>query len=326
MPFMIGGARLIGTDYHCYLVEYMRTIVYKIPRFEVRRSDPGAWTIFEELGFRASVVIDPFSYLRDEGLSNQFDFEDNYQIALTESCPAQDSGEALYLVIQFKEDLVPFAAFDGQCRRLSLNGVESFILVECGGPYVPNPNERKRTINAVLAAVRGEFAITVGMEPCFDTRCYRSDCGECVHPWRAEIGEAVGRVTSPIDTGEVTERAAAAAELASQIESNFKVPHRGTQASRGTDFNLCLEELLEALQLDETRDHAYWRLWYLQLYDRLEKFANQCRPRLQLGNQEDLRDEHNHRNLIAHRGIERIDGSLLRSIQEKIIGIIRGKT
>ena len=61
----------------------------------------------------------------------------------------------------------------------------------------------------------------------------------------------------------------------------------------------------------------------MQLSDRLEKFGEQCRPRLQLGNQDDLKDEYNHRNLTAHRGVDRIDGSLLRSIQTKVIGIIR---
>ena len=91
-------------------------------------------------------------------------------------------------------------------------------------------------------------------------------------------------------------------------------------------FGVCLEELIEAMQLDETKGHAYWRLWYLQLYDRLEKFGEQCRPRLQLGNQEGLNDENYHRNLIAHRGVDRIDGSLLRSIQTKATDIIKRKT
>ena len=328
MPLMIGGARLIGANFPCHLVEYMRTIIYRIPGFKVKGPRPDACTIFEEPGFRASIVADPFAYLRDESISNQFEFEDNFQTVLTEALPspAHDSDMPLYLVIQFKEDLAPFAALDRQCRRVSFDGFERFVLVECGEPYVPSPNERKRKLNAVLAAVRGEFGITDGMEPCFNTRCYRSDGGECVHPWGVEIGEAVGHVTRPIEVAEVIERAGAAAGLVTQIEHNFQSPDSGTQVSLGTDFNLCLEELLEALQLDETRDHAYWRLWYLQLYDRLEKFGEQCRPRLQLGNQEGLKEEHGLRNLIAHRGVDRVDGNLLRTIQTKTIEIIKRKT
>ena len=187
-------------------------------------------------------------------------------------------------------------------------------------------NERTRTINAVLTAVRGEFGITDGMEPCYNTRCYRADYGQCVHPIRVNFGEPTVTVTTPIEAEEVANRAGAAAALAKQIEQSMQASYTGIQPGRGPDFGVYLEELTEALQLDETRDHSYWRLWYLQLYDRLEKFGKQCRPRLQLGNQEGLSDEGKHRNLIAHRGTDRIDGALLRSIQTKAIDIVKRKT
>lgn len=143
MPFMIGGARLIGTDFHCSLVEYMRTIIYRIPRFKVSGPRPAPCVIFRDPGFKASVVVDPLAYLRDERISNQFEFEDNFQTALREKCPspAPDSEMPLYLVIQFKEDMNPFAALDGQCRQISFDGVDRFVLVECGEPYTPKPNE-----------------------------------------------------------------------------------------------------------------------------------------------------------------------------------------
>ena len=328
MPIAIGGARLIGADFHCHLVEYMRTVIYRIPSLKVKEPWPPVCAVFHEPGFRASVTVDPFTYLRDEGISNQFDFEDNFQAVLSEKCPSPtpDEGTPLYLVVQFNEELEPFAAVEGQCRRMPGDGSEKFILVECGEPYTPNPNERKRTINTVLTAVRSKFRITAGMEPCFNSRCYRAATGQCVHPLRVEFGEAVGQVTSPIDATEVLEKTSAAAALATQIESRFQASSGGIPAGRRPGFDQCLEELLEALQLDETIDHSYWRLWYLQLYDRLEKFGQQCRPRLQMGNQEDLQDEKDHRNQIAHRGVDRIDGQLLRSVQTKAIGIIRQKT
>ena len=328
MPLMIGGARLIGDDFHCHLVEYMRTIIYKIPGLKVGGLNSTTSIIFEDPEFRASVVVDPFAYLREESVSDQFEFEDNFQEALSDACPspAQGSEAAPYLVIQFKEDLNPFAAVDGQCRRVCFDGVEGFLLVECGEPYMPNPNERRRTVDAVLTAVRGEFGVTDGMEPCFNTRCYRASDGRCVLPLRFDISEPTVQVTRPISTKELADWADAAAALVVQIERSTQVSNSGAQARHGPDFAVCLEELIEALQLDETKDHAYWRLWYLQLSDRLKKFGDQCRPRLQLGNQEGLQDEYNHRNLIAHRGADRIDGRLLRSIQTKAIGIIKRKT
>ena len=327
MPIMIGYARAMGTDFNCYLVEYMRTIVYQIPRLKVKEPKTAASIIFDEPEFRASVVADPFTYLRDEGISDQFEFEDNFQAALSEACPspAPDAETPLYLVIQFKENLNSFAAVDGQCRRIGSDGDETFVLVECGEPYTPNPNERVRTINAVLTAVRSEFGITDGMEPCFNTRCYRADDGQCVHPYRVKLSEPTVTVTTPIAAGEVANRAGAAAALAMKIDKSMQASDSGGQKGRGPYFGVRLEELTEALQLDETKDHAYWRLWYLQLCDRLKKFGKECRPQLHLG-QRDCKDELDHRNLIAHRGVDRIDGRLLRSIQTKAIAIVKQKT
>ena len=128
------------------------------------------------------------------GFRTSLSFEDNFQDALSQACPspAPDSEDALYLVMQFKEDLPSFAAMDGQCRKTCFDGVERCVLVECGEPYTPDPNERKGTINAVLTAVRGEFGVTEGMEPCFNTRCYRAAGGECVHPFRVETQRTRG--------------------------------------------------------------------------------------------------------------------------------------
>ena len=328
MPFMIGGARGIGADFPCHLVEFMRTIVYEIPRLKVKEPKTAACFIFDESEFRASVVADPFAYLRDKGISDQFEFEDNFQVALDQACPlpAPDFETPLYLVIQFKEDMNSFAAVDGQCRSIGSNGVERYVLVECGEPYTPSPNERNRTINAVLTAVRGGFGITDGMEPCFKTSCYRTDEGQCVLLYRVTLSEPTVTVTTPIDAEEVANRACAAAALASQIENSMQASYIGAQQGCDPEFRLYLEELLEALQLDKTQDHAYWRLWYLQLCDRLVKFWNQCSPGLQLRKEESLKDEIDHRNLIAHPGVNRIDGTLLRSIQTKAIDIIKRKT
>ena len=61
MPIMIGYARAMGTDFKCYLVEYMRTIVYQIPRLKVKEPKTVASIIFDEPDFRASVVADSFT-------------------------------------------------------------------------------------------------------------------------------------------------------------------------------------------------------------------------------------------------------------------------
>ena len=89
MPLFRERVRRIGTDFHCHLVEYMRTIVYQIPGLRVKGRWPANSTILQEPGFRASVVVDPLAYLRDESTSDQFEFEDNFQIDLRKKCPGR---------------------------------------------------------------------------------------------------------------------------------------------------------------------------------------------------------------------------------------------
>ena len=108
----------------------------------------------------------------------------------------------------------------GNAERSASTALNATSWSSCGEPYTPNPNERKRTINAVLTAVRGEFGVTEGMEPCFTTRCYRAAGGQCVHPFGVEISEPTVEVIRPIDGTEVTGKAAAAAAFALQIENS----------------------------------------------------------------------------------------------------------
>ena len=58
-----------------------------------------------------------------------------------------------------------------------------------------------------------------------------------------------------------------------------------------------------------------------KLWDRAEKFGKAVKPRLQLRN--NLKVERDHRDDIAHRGVERADGKLLRSFQQRLFDIIR---
>ena len=136
MPITIWAARSIGADFYCELVEYMRTIVNKIPGLKVKESKPDPCVVLDDPQFKTSVVVNSFAFLKDQGVSDQFEFEGNFEAALSQACPspAMDSEAALHLVIQFKEDMNSFAAADGQCRRICIDGVERFVLVECGEP------------------------------------------------------------------------------------------------------------------------------------------------------------------------------------------------
>ena len=70
MPITIWAARSIGGEFRCDLVEYMRTIVYKIPGLKVKGPRPGPSIMFDVSDFKASVVVDPFTYLSDDEFSD----------------------------------------------------------------------------------------------------------------------------------------------------------------------------------------------------------------------------------------------------------------
>ena len=53
MPITIWAARMIGADFPCQLVEYMRTTVYQIPSLKVKEPRPAACIIFDEPGIQS---------------------------------------------------------------------------------------------------------------------------------------------------------------------------------------------------------------------------------------------------------------------------------
>ncbi len=86
-------------------------------------------------------------------------------------------------------------------------------------------------------------------------------------------------------------------------------------------FGIRLESLVEALQLDPSLDEAYLRLWFLRLYHWADRFGKTCE--WQLPNR--LPEVKDHRNNIAHRGVEKLDKRLLASFQKSLFGIIRDR-
>ena len=236
-----------------------------------------------------------------------------------------DSERRIFVVIQFKEDMRSFLAIAGQCIKREHDGRELLIIADCDDAPAPRPNPRMRTIDTVLSAAKVEFGITEGLETAFDERCYRSDGGDCIYP--ISIGISVGGLTvlNPITLEALTARAEATGALAAKIGARIGGASTGGRRGPIPQFGTRLEELTGALQLEPSLDDAYLRLWYLQLWDRLEEFGKACRPRLQLLNDPSLEAEKKHRNEIAHRGVDKMDTELLRSFQRQIFRIIKSQ-
>ena len=280
--------------------------------------------VYSTPDFRAAIATDPIEFLREDDFSNQYEMDETFPRRLSERLVEADgeSEGCLFIVIQLKEDMGSFPAIDGQCVKIEDHGSKMFVIFDCGDPYTPYPDERTTVINSVLSAIKIEFGITEGLEKPFDSSCYRTDDGRWLIRRRAE-GSARLSVLSPLTLEDFATRSKASRILTSRILENLEKGNETGQRQRTPEFGTRLEELIASLQMAPSFDDAYLRLWYLQLWDRLEKFGKACRPRLQVLNDAKLKDEKSHRGAIAHRGVERIDEGLLKSFQEGVFRTVK---
>ncbi len=124
---------------------------------------------------------------------------------------------------------------------------------------------------------------------------------------------------SPITSHDLSARAHAIKNLVTRLESEIEQPSQ----NRPQHFGERLGELTRALQLEPTIDDTFLRLWYLQLWERTQELGDAFRPKLQLLNDQDLKNEKQHRNDIAHYKVDALDWEMLRSLQKKVFGILK---
>ena len=324
MPITLAGVQRMGEPFPCHLTEYMRTIIYKIPKFVVREDHFPSVVIQDTPDFRAAVVTDLVTYLKDDDFSDQYDSDASFPSALHEKygLDCKQSEKHVFIVIQFKEDLGRFPATDGQCIKIEHDGIEELAMVDCGDPYTPHPDERVSTVNAVLSAVRIEFEITDGLEKLFDAPSFRTDDGKWLSRVSVEMSANLS-VLTPLALEDFSARSDASKVLVSRLVEGQGNGSWSGQRRRIPDFGTRLDEFTGALQMEPSTDDAYLRLWYLQAWDRLEGLGDAFRPRLQVLNDPSLEAEKKHRNDVAHRGVQRIDWKLLRSFQWEVFRIIK---
>ena len=317
MGITLFAAQSMGGDaYACRLETYYRTIVYELPNYVLDDEGTTPGILHETSDFRAAMVTDPVDYLTGSDFSDQFRSDANSADELRDKLgDFNKNGGKLCIVLQLRQDLGSFLADKGQCRRI--NG--ELALINCGEPHVPAIDDRRDTINTLLTAVKMEFDITDGFVKHLDTSIYRTDDGDFVHWQNVPLSAAVGTATRHIGTEDLTTKIADTRSLCDQINQAMTAsPPVNPKLKQ--DFPKRLTDLMDGLQLEPSHDDAYRRLWYLQLWHRAKKFGKAIKG--QVLNQ-GFTDERNHRNAIAHRGVERADGTLLQSFQQKLFGIIR---
>ena len=315
----------MGTPVECYLAEYMRTVVYEIHGLFVPGDTPATSRVVDSTGFSAWVTTDPAELLEKENFSDQWNFVPGFPEAFRSKFEGTESLRLLHVVIQVKQNMDSFPATAGQCITVDHEGSEELWIVECADAPYPEPNDRKREITILLTAIRAEFETTGPLESQFDVACYRTTDALCLHPKRVAMN-MTGRAHRPVSVGEIAARAESSRDLFQKISRNIEGDITEGRSRRKPDYGQRLEELAEALILEPSTDDSYLRRWYLRLCDRVEKFGESMSREVWNKSNErapDMKDEKKHRNAIAHRGVEKVDGQLLNSLQAKTFGIIK---
>ena len=324
MGMTLAWARKMGIPYPCHLSTYMHTIVYEIPGYFVAEDDEiSPAVIHDTYGFRATIATGPVGFIESETFLNQYNLDTGLREELNRVNDenATQADRRLYVVIQFKEDMEAAPAVAGQCVKTSLDDGTEFICIwDCDDAPVRKPNQRTRSINTALAAIKMEYEVTEGFKRVVNKGCYLSDTDECVHRSGMNIS-AWPSVLSLITKKDIADRSEKSRQLAAAIEESIESGKRRSRGKSSSDFGRRLEDLIEGLLLEPSTDDSYLRLWFLRLCHRAERFGKTCKWQLR-NEQKEVRA---YRDKVAHPGVEKIDWAVLKSFQKELFRVIRSK-
>ncbi len=309
-----------GVPFPCHITEYLQTTILKVPTYKVGKGHIAPCTVKKTNDFKASIVTNPVSYLLSDSFSNHRLVDRNFEKALKRNCKEDEDKpeKTIFVVVQLKEDMGSYPVVDGQCAMFLHENVKIYKIFDCSGARAPLPKDLADKISVVLTAVKAELEITDALEKAFDASCFNTQENKCVT--KGELSASVRlQLVSPISSHDLSTRSQSIKDFVARIESEINQPSQ----NRPQHFGERLRELTRALQLEPTTEDTFLRLWYLQLWERTVELGDSFRPRLQLLNDQDLRDEKQHRNDIAHYRVNALDWSMFRSLQRKVFGILK---
>ena len=217
---------------------------------------------------------------------------------------------SLHVVFQMRQELDEWPATDGQCWKANLGRGEHLLFVDGGEHPVPPSDDKTQWHNAVLAAVRIRLNATGRFDKVADQVSFRTTDNRWLDLLRLSVSSAEGTVSTPLSAHNLREKSSAIAVLAKQL---------GAQVDTELD-SVPLRQLLEALQLEPSTDDAYRRLWFLQLHDRCKRFLQSLDRKIK--QEKAFRDINEHRNAIAHEGVDKIDLQLMQQLQHNVYEVI----
>ncbi|MCY3991306.1 MAG: hypothetical protein OXF50_08790 [Caldilineaceae bacterium] len=316
--------RFSDTPFYCHISTFMQTLVYELPRYRVSDDQFCPCVLKETSGFKAAIVTNPVDYILSDTFMDQHAVDPDFEKNLRNECEedTDNVGAKAFMVFQRKEDLGAFPATGGQCITMQEEEQEKHFIYDCQDAPAPTVNNITDTINMVLAATKAELEITGADKQVFGSSCYKTIDEQCVHMGvPPNISVSLDLVGPPISSDVFMEKVRPIKTLVAKLEERAEQSTTELLRDDVTDFGARLLELVEALKLDPSLDDAYLRLWYLRLWDRVDSFNSLFARRRspQSLRDDQLHDEKNHRDEIAHRGVDKIDWRAVGSLQKKVL-------
>ena len=313
MVVYVSAAIPDGVPFECLLSERLRTTIYRVPQFFAATGEGFSGVVFDAADFRAGVTTSPEEYFLQNDLAGQFVDDPTYRPWVRECCNTEPGTSVtnLHVVLQVRQKLNAWPATDGQCWKADLGRGEHLLFVDGGQHPVPPSDDKPHWRNTVLAAVRIKLDATGGFEKVADQVSFRTTDNRWLDLMRLSVSSPEVSTAAPLAAHDLGEKAGAIALIAKQLEAQGD--------SHGDPVPL--RQLLEALQLEPLADDAYRRLWFLQLHDRCRRFLHSSGRKIQ--GEEAFEKVNNHRNEIAHEGVERIDLQLMKQLQQNVHEVIR---
>ena len=314
MVFNLPAVFRDGVPFGCLLSERLRTTIYRVPQFLAVAGEGFSSVVFDAAGFRAGVTTSPEEYFLHNDLGGQFAGDPTFRPWVLEHCNtgAGTSGTGLHVVLQVRQELNEWPATDGQCWKVDFGCGEHLLFVIGGAHPVPPSDDKPHWRNAVLAAARIKLDVTGSFEKAADQVSFRATDDRWLDLLRLSASSPEVTISSPLTAHDLGEKAGAIALLAKHLE---------TQGDSNANSEP-LRQLLDALQLEPLTDDAYRRLWFLQLHDRCRRLLHSSGRKIH--EEKAFEKVNNHRNEIAHEGVERMDLQLMKQLQQNAHEVIVG--
>ena len=250
--------------------------------------------------YSATLTSSLKTYLDSASTQGQFARSPGFRETVAE-VEKRQGRDTIFLVVEERGPINDCRMERGECWPLPDEGPDGVAIFKTSKGAWPQFREQEERDTALLAAIRTMRKARHPFELHARSVCYITDQGETALPFTLEMSIGYGgvRAISRMSDGEVASWADEVGDREARL--------------RRASVDPAVNELLNAIRLDEAKDDEYFRLWYLRLRQALVDVGLHCkyqevRKHLKtLKPEQRWRDLTKHRDAIAHWETGRVD-------------------